>query len=64
MDDSPWFPPVFLGVMRIGAIPVPVNPLYPAAAAVTRPTATRWRTCGQAIGLFLEEVDPDVRRPV
>jgi benzoate-CoA ligase family protein len=30
MDDCPWFPAVFLGAMRIGAVPVPVNPLYAA----------------------------------
>jgi benzoate-CoA ligase family protein len=30
MDDNPWFPAVFLGAMRIGAVPVPVNPLYGA----------------------------------
>jgi benzoate-CoA ligase family protein len=28
MDDCPDFPAVFLGAMRIGAVPVPVNPLY------------------------------------
>ena len=28
MDDCPWFPAAFLGAMRIGAVPVPVNPLY------------------------------------
>ena len=28
MDDCPSFPAVFLGAMRIGAVPVPVNPLY------------------------------------
>ncbi|HUF01091.1 MAG TPA: benzoate-CoA ligase family protein [Gaiellaceae bacterium] len=28
MDDCPWFPAVFLGAMRIGVVPVPVNPLY------------------------------------
>jgi benzoate-CoA ligase family protein len=27
MDDSPWCPAAFLGAMRIGAVPVPVNPL-------------------------------------
>jgi benzoate-CoA ligase len=27
MDDCPWFPAAFLGAMRIGAVPVPVNPL-------------------------------------
>jgi benzoate-CoA ligase family protein len=31
MDDCPSFPAVFLGAMRIGAVPVPVNPLYAAA---------------------------------
>jgi benzoate-CoA ligase family protein len=30
MDDCPDFPAVFLGAMRIGAVPVPVNPLYSA----------------------------------
>jgi benzoate-CoA ligase family protein len=30
MDDCPWFPAVFFGAMRIGAVPVPVNPLYAA----------------------------------
>jgi benzoate-CoA ligase family protein len=30
MDDCPWFPAVFLGAMRIGVVPVPVNPLYAA----------------------------------
>jgi benzoate-CoA ligase family protein len=30
MDDCPAFPAVFLGAMRIGAVPVPVNPLYAA----------------------------------
>src|SRR3954463_12480116 len=30
MGDSPAFPMAFLGAMRIGAIPVPVNPLYRA----------------------------------
>jgi benzoate-CoA ligase family protein len=27
LDDSPAFPATFLGAMRIGAVPVPVNPL-------------------------------------
>jgi benzoate-CoA ligase family protein len=27
LDDSPAFPAVFLGAMRIGAVPVPVNPM-------------------------------------
>jgi benzoate-CoA ligase family protein len=27
LDDSPAFPAVFLGAMRIGAVPVPVNPI-------------------------------------
>jgi benzoate-CoA ligase len=27
MDDNPGFPAAFLGAMRIGAVPVPVNPL-------------------------------------
>jgi benzoate-CoA ligase len=30
MDDCPWLPAAFLGAMRIGAVPVPVNPLYGA----------------------------------
>jgi benzoate-CoA ligase family protein len=30
MDDCLHFPSVFLGAMRIGAVPVPVNPLYDA----------------------------------
>jgi benzoate-CoA ligase len=28
MDDGPWFPAAFLGAMRLGAVPVPINPLY------------------------------------
>jgi benzoate-CoA ligase family protein len=28
MDDNPGYPAAFLGAMRIGAVPVPVNPLY------------------------------------
>jgi benzoate-CoA ligase family protein len=28
MDDCPSFPAAFLGAMRIGAVPIPVNPLY------------------------------------
>jgi benzoate-CoA ligase family protein len=28
MDDCPWFPAAFLGAIRFGAVPVPVNPLY------------------------------------
>lgn len=31
MDDCAGFPAVFLGAIRIGAVPVPVNPLYSAA---------------------------------
>jgi benzoate-CoA ligase len=31
MDDCAGFPPVFLGAIRIGAVPVPVNPLYAAS---------------------------------
>ena len=27
LDDSPAFPAAFLGAMRIGAVPVPVNPM-------------------------------------
>ena len=30
MDDCPELPAVFLGAIRVGAVPVPVNPLYPA----------------------------------
>jgi benzoate-CoA ligase len=30
MDDCAAFPAVFLGAIRIGAVPVPVNPLYSA----------------------------------
>ena len=30
MDDCPDFPAVFLGAIRIGAVPVPANPLYSA----------------------------------
>jgi benzoate-CoA ligase family protein len=30
MDDCPGLPAVFLGAIRIGAVPVPVNPLYSA----------------------------------
>ncbi len=30
MDDCPSLPAVFLGAIRIGAVPVPVNPLYRA----------------------------------
>ena len=28
LDDAPAFPATFLGAIRIGAVPVPVNPLY------------------------------------
>ena len=28
LDDTPAFPATFLGAIRIGAVPVPVNPLY------------------------------------
>src|SRR5437867_3551192 len=28
LDDTPGFPATFLGANRIGAVPVPVNPLY------------------------------------
>jgi benzoate-CoA ligase len=28
LDDRPDLPPVFLGAIRVGAVPVPVNPLY------------------------------------
>ncbi|HEV7865239.1 MAG TPA: benzoate-CoA ligase family protein [Acidimicrobiia bacterium] len=28
LDDTPAFPAVFLGAIRLGAVPVPVNPLY------------------------------------
>jgi benzoate-CoA ligase family protein len=28
LDDTPAFPAAFLGAIRIGAVPVPVNPLY------------------------------------
>jgi benzoate-CoA ligase family protein len=30
LDDTPAFPAAFLGAARIGAVPVPVNPLYKA----------------------------------
>jgi len=28
LDDTPGFPATFLGAIRLGAVPVPVNPLY------------------------------------
>src|SRR3954463_11356561 len=28
LDDTPAFPAIFLGAVRLGAVPVPVNPLY------------------------------------
>ena len=31
LDDRPDFPPLFLGTIRAGAVPVPLNPLYGAA---------------------------------
>jgi len=31
LDDTPAFPIAFLGAIRIGAVPIPVNPLYRAA---------------------------------
>ena len=31
LGDTPAFPVAFFGAMRIGAVPVPVNPLYKAA---------------------------------
>ena len=31
LDDTPAFPVAFFGAMRIGAVPVPVNPLYKAS---------------------------------
>ena len=31
LDDTPAFPATFLGAIRIGAVPVPVNPLYKAS---------------------------------
>ncbi len=31
LNDTPAFPVVFFGAMRIGAVPVPVNPLYKAS---------------------------------
>ena len=30
LGDTPAFPIAFLGAIRIGAVPVPVNPLYRA----------------------------------
>src|SRR3954468_23776598 len=30
LDDTPAFPVAFLGALRIGAVPVPVNPAYRA----------------------------------
>ena len=49
MDDNPGFPAVFLGAMRIGAVPVPVNPLYGAGLPLLRRgqrRAARGRRCG------------------
>src|SRR5207302_8787047 len=31
LDDTPAFPATFLGAIRLGAVPVPVNPLYKAS---------------------------------
>ncbi|HLF41815.1 MAG TPA: benzoate-CoA ligase family protein [Acidimicrobiia bacterium] len=31
LDDTPAFPALFLGAIRIGAVPIPVNPLYRAS---------------------------------
>src|SRR5262245_60327849 len=31
LNDTPAFPVAFFGAMRIGAVPVPVNPLYKAS---------------------------------
>jgi benzoate-CoA ligase len=31
LTDTPAFPVAFFGVMRIGAVPVPINPLYKAS---------------------------------